>query len=146
MADRAEPETPQVAADSLKARLPPDTQAVPNPEISSPMLDVHAPHETIHTLKDCLIHIAAITIGLLIAVGLEQTVEFLHHRHQRLQLEEQLREVLSDDTELVVTDTTQLAGFRAYLVNLQSAVVARQHGQAARLLCPPPMIHVRALL
>jgi hypothetical protein len=97
------------------------------------MLDVHAPHETVHTWKDFLVHIAAITIGLLIAVGLEQTVEFFHHRHQRLQLEEQIREVLSDDTELVATDTTKLAGLRAYLVNLQSAVVARQHGQAAAL-------------
>jgi hypothetical protein len=46
------------------------------------MLDVHAPHETIHTWKDFFIHIATIVIGLLIAVGLEQTVEYFHHRHQ----------------------------------------------------------------
>jgi hypothetical protein len=46
------------------------------------MLDVHAPHETVHTWKDFFIHIATIVIGLLIAVGLEQTVEFFHHRHQ----------------------------------------------------------------
>src|SRR5579863_8039658 len=133
MADCAEPEIPQGPADSLKAAWPPATEALPNPEISAPMLDVHAPHETVHTWKDFLVHIVAITIGLLIAVGLEQTVEFFHHRHQRLQLEEQIREVLSDDTELVAADTAKLAGLRAYLVNLQSAVVARQHGQAAAL-------------
>lgn len=46
------------------------------------MLDVHAPHQTVHTWKDFLIHIATIVIGLLIAVGLEQTVEYFHHRHQ----------------------------------------------------------------
>jgi hypothetical protein len=46
------------------------------------MLDVHAPHETVHTWKDFFIHIATIVIGLLIAVGLEQTVEYFHHRHQ----------------------------------------------------------------
>lgn len=46
------------------------------------MLDVHAPHESIHTWKGFLIHIATIVIGLLIAIGLEQTVEFFHHRHQ----------------------------------------------------------------
>ena len=45
------------------------------------MLDVHAPHQTVHTWKDFLIHIAAITIGLLMALGLESTVEWLHHRH-----------------------------------------------------------------
>jgi hypothetical protein len=55
------------------------------------MLDVHAPHETIHTWKNFLVHIAAIVVGLLIAVSLEQTVEFFHHRHQREQLTAALR-------------------------------------------------------
>jgi hypothetical protein len=59
------------------------------------MFDVHAPHQIIHTWKDFLVHIAAITIGLLLAVGLEQTVEYVHHRHQRSQIEEQMRLVFS---------------------------------------------------
>lgn len=46
------------------------------------MLDVHAPHESIHTVKDFLIHIAAIVVGLLLAVGLEQTVEHIHLKYQ----------------------------------------------------------------
>jgi hypothetical protein len=33
------------------------------------MLDIHAPHGGIHTWKDFFIHIATITIGLLIAIG-----------------------------------------------------------------------------
>jgi hypothetical protein len=45
------------------------------------MLDVHVPHPT-PTLRDFFIHIATIVVGLLIAIGLEQTVEYLHHRHQ----------------------------------------------------------------
>jgi len=55
------------------------------------MLDVHPPHHAANTWRDFLIHIATISIGLLIAVGLEQTVEAVHHRHQRHQLEERLR-------------------------------------------------------
>jgi hypothetical protein len=55
------------------------------------MLDVHAPHENIHTWKSFLNHIAAIVVGLLIAVGLEQTVEYFHHRHQREQLVEAIQ-------------------------------------------------------
>lgn len=55
------------------------------------MLEVHAPHETIQTWKTFLTHIAAIVVGLIIAVGLEQTVEFFHHRDQREQLEASLR-------------------------------------------------------
>jgi hypothetical protein len=46
------------------------------------MLDVHPPHQATHTWKDFLIHIATIVVGLLIAVGLEQTVEYFHHRRQ----------------------------------------------------------------
>jgi hypothetical protein len=46
------------------------------------MLDVHAPHERVHSWSDFFVHIATIVIGLLIAVGLEQTVEYFHHRHQ----------------------------------------------------------------
>ncbi|WP_158787046.1 hypothetical protein [Granulicella sp. L46] len=54
------------------------------------MLDVHPPHESTHTWRDFFIHIATICIGLLIAVGLEQTVELFHHQHQRHQLEADL--------------------------------------------------------
>lgn len=46
------------------------------------MLDVHAPHEPINSWKGFVLHIATIVIGLLIAVGLEQTVEYFHHRHE----------------------------------------------------------------
>jgi hypothetical protein len=46
------------------------------------MLDVHPPHEAAHTWKDFLIHIATIVVGLLIAIGLEQTVEAIHHRRE----------------------------------------------------------------
>jgi hypothetical protein len=46
------------------------------------MLDVHAPHETINTWRSFFIHLATIVIGLLIAVGLEQSVEYFHHRQQ----------------------------------------------------------------
>lgn len=55
------------------------------------MLDVHPPEHAAHTWRDFLIHIATIIVGLLIAIGLEQTVELLHRRHQRHQVEDQLR-------------------------------------------------------
>ena len=56
-----------------------------------PVLDVHPQHEAAHSWKDFFLHIATICIGLLIAIGLEQTVEAVHHRHQRHELEQQLR-------------------------------------------------------
>ena len=45
------------------------------------MLDVHSPHEPIIGWKDFLVHLFTITIGLLIALSLEGTVEWFHHRH-----------------------------------------------------------------
>lgn len=71
------------------------------------MLEVHPPHGATRTWTDFCIHIATITIGLLIAVGLEQTVEYFHHRQQRQQLMAQLhaeaiknRDSLRRDLEL----------------------------------------------
>ncbi|GAC1676716.1 MAG: hypothetical protein NVS9B2_27370 [Steroidobacteraceae bacterium] len=79
MADRAEPDIPQESTDSAKAEVPQDMDARSIPEASVPMLEVHAPHETVHTWKDFFIHIATISVGLLIAIGLEQIVEHFHH-------------------------------------------------------------------
>jgi hypothetical protein len=56
-----------------------------------PMLDVHAPHETVHTWRDFFIHIATIVVGLIIAIGLEQSVEAIHRHHERIQLQHDLR-------------------------------------------------------
>jgi hypothetical protein len=56
------------------------------------MLDVHAPHEDLHTWKSFFIHLATIVIGLLIAVGLEQTVEYFHHRQQVTEIRRSLAE------------------------------------------------------
>ena len=54
------------------------------------MIDVHpAPHAA-HSWRDFFIHIATIAIGLLLALGLEQTVEHFHRLHQRHSLEENL--------------------------------------------------------
>jgi hypothetical protein len=55
------------------------------------MLDVHPPHEAAHTWEDFFIHIATIVVGLIIAVGLEQTVEAIHHRHELQRAREELR-------------------------------------------------------
>jgi hypothetical protein len=60
------------------------------PMLDVEMLDVHVPHAK-HTWKDFIIHIGTITVGLLIAIGLEQSVEKLHHLRQRHELEAALR-------------------------------------------------------
>jgi hypothetical protein len=65
------------------------------------MLDVHPPTHPAHTWRDFLIHIATIVIGLLIAIGLEQTVEYFHHRHQLYEAREAIHTELEVNTQLL---------------------------------------------
>ena len=55
------------------------------------MLDVHPPHHPTHSWRDFFIHIATIVVGLIIAVGIEQLVELVHHHRDRFEIEERLR-------------------------------------------------------
>ena len=63
------------------------------------MLDVHPPEHGIHGIRDFLLHLLTITVGLLIAIGLEQSVEAIHHRHQRQEAEETIRRELLENRE-----------------------------------------------
>jgi hypothetical protein len=110
------------------------------------MLDVHAPHKTEHTWTDFLIHIATITVGLFIAIGLEQTVEHFHHLHQRHQLEDNLRDELRLDLRRDANDFRVFAQIRAYTVALKSAVTARRTRQSSPPAPPEPNDPRRSLI
>jgi hypothetical protein len=45
------------------------------------MFDIHPPHGAIRGLRDFSVQLFTITVGLLIALSLEGTVEWFHHRH-----------------------------------------------------------------
>jgi hypothetical protein len=51
------------------------------PKEHASMLDVHPAQHAANSWNDFFVHIATIVLGLLIAVGLEQTIEYIHHRH-----------------------------------------------------------------
>jgi hypothetical protein len=53
-------------------------------------MHLHRP-KPLHGWREVLLEIGVIVVGIVIAVGLEQTVEFFHHRHQRQQLEAALQ-------------------------------------------------------
>jgi hypothetical protein len=63
------------------------------------MLDVHPPHAPTHTWKDFFIHIATIVVGLIIAVGLEQTVEAIHHHREVSEAREALSAEIGDNRD-----------------------------------------------
>jgi hypothetical protein len=114
-------------------RHPLPLQAQPgqnSPEGSVPMLDVHPLHEPPHSWRDFLVHIATIVVGLVIAVGLEQTVLFFHHRHQVGELEKQMHEVFTSDLASSTENSRQLIRLRAYLTELRAAIIARSQNQS----------------
>jgi hypothetical protein len=55
------------------------------------MLDVHLPHKTIDGVGEFFLHLFTITVGLLIAVGIEAAVE----RHQRRELASEARDTMT---------------------------------------------------
>ena len=85
------------------------------------MLDVHPPHEKVHSWTQFFIHIAAITIGLLLALGLEQTVEYFHHRHQREQLEAALQRDGRANREYIKDDIAKAQGILDWALEQASA-------------------------
>jgi hypothetical protein len=71
------------------------------------MLDVHPAHHAATTWRDFFIHIATIVIGLLIAVGLEQTVELIHHHRQVVETREALQREHDFNVQLFAVKTEE---------------------------------------
>jgi hypothetical protein len=90
------------------------------------MIDIHVPHKSEHTWADFLIHVGTIFVGLLLAIGLEQSVEWVHHRHQRHQLEEDLHAEMRMNNEYLSRDFAYLAVTRDWAADqaqsIQSAI------------------------
>ena len=76
------------------------------------MLDVHPIHGAAHSWKDFFIHIATISVGLFIALGLEQTAEYAHHRHQLTEARRDLVAELGENRhqlEMNIEETQKIA-------------------------------------
>lgn len=99
------------------------------------MLDVHPPHHAASTWRDFFIHIATIVVGLLIAIGLEQTVEHFHRRHELQKAREELREDVNVDHRIV---TQQLECIRQVEAELKAdTAILLAHRANGRQLSAP---------
>lgn len=90
-------------------------------------MEVHPPEHPIHSWRDFFVHIATIVVGLLIAIGLEQSVEALHRRHLLHQAETKLEDELRDNRELLRKDDEQVAALRE---NLKTNLLLLQQVQS----------------
>jgi hypothetical protein len=60
-------------------------------------MDIHAPEGPTHSFKDFFIHIIIVTIGILIALGLEGVRETIHEHHVVRDARENFRAELEED-------------------------------------------------
>lgn len=64
-------------------------------------MEVHPPRHAINNWRDFVLHMATIVLGLLIAISLEQSVEWLHRSEKRRELQKDLREEMrANDAQL----------------------------------------------
>jgi hypothetical protein len=63
------------------------------------MLDVHVPHGSTHGWRDFLVHIAAISIGLVLALALEQLAAYFHERGQLTAARQELALELAENRQ-----------------------------------------------
>ena len=101
------------------------------------MLDVHPPHHAATTWRDFFIHIATIVIGLLIAIALEQTVEFIHHRHQRHQLQEDLHNEAEQNLQVIDRDL-KMQNLEPWFEQAMRAATPAAPKNTVRVTLPPP--------
>jgi len=93
------------------------------------MLDVHPPHGRLHGVGDFFLHLFTITIGLLIALGLEGCVERVHQHHLRDEADATITQELRDNRKQI--DAAQAARAREW-TNLRSVldfIAAREANQ-----------------
>ncbi len=67
-------------------------------------MEVHPPHEPVHSWRDALVHIGIMTVGLFIALSLEGMIEYLHHKHLVREARENIRAELEHNHDAVQGD------------------------------------------
>jgi hypothetical protein len=89
------------------------------------MIEVHSPHERISGFRDFLLHLLTITIGLLIALGLEGCVEWWHHRNLRNEADARLHQEITDNQKELAATRSAVAKERENLISILKFLKAR---------------------
>ena len=93
------------------------------------MLDVHAPEHGISGVRDFFMHLLTITVGLFIALSLENAAEAIHHRHQRQEAETLIRQEIQDNLAKLREGGPVVFTERAQMMNVVQILGALTQGQ-----------------
>jgi hypothetical protein len=92
-------------------------------EAAPHMLDIHPIHGPVMGWREFLTHILIIAIGLCLALALQETVEYLHHRYQLAETQRALR-LEREENRKVLADQT--AAWRWSVAELQNNLAVLQ--------------------
>ncbi len=100
-----------------------DQQCGVNINVSESQMDIHAPKHPIHGWREFLKEVGIIVLGVLIALGAEQSVETIHWRHKVEEAEGSMRlELRDDDGPQAFTRAAMVQCFALQLDTLQGAI------------------------
>jgi hypothetical protein len=97
------------------------------------MLDVHAPEHGISGVRDFAIHLLTITVGLLIALGLESAAEAMHHRHERREAEAMIRQEITTNGHKIEDSRVQFEEERDGMNRVVDSLEAVSEGKPLTL-------------
>jgi|SRR5579875_729574 len=92
------------------------------------MIDVHAPEHRISGTRDFFVHLFTITVGLLIALALENAAEAWHHHEQKREAEAKIREEIRGNLNRLQSNEALLKQEYAQVSELLAALRAVQQG------------------
>jgi hypothetical protein len=117
--------------------LPIDLTVPPTQPEPAPMLDIHDAHHAASTWREFFIHIATICLGLLIAIGLEQTVEAIHHARERRELVADMRQEAEQNVVTLQRDIAyQLDYADMLLAQMKALEQAKPHAGVITVTLP----------
>ena len=91
-------------------------------------MEVHPPEHGIHSWRDFLVHMGTITLGLLIALGLEHAAEVMHERHLLHTAERNLHNEVRANRATLAQDQAALTQTeRQLLQHLRALQAAEAH-------------------
>lgn len=101
-------------------------------------MEIHPPEHGIHNWRQFLVHMSTVVLGILIAIGLEQSVEYWHHREQRNRLMEDMRTEAAANVETCNFYEKTLIGNIALLDKWQQAIwsAPSKHGTVQVTVSP----------
>ena len=101
----------------------------------TPQMEIHAPESPVHSFKDFLIHISIVTVGILIALGLEGLRETLHDRHLVRETRENVHTEMGHNLEHAREECGHVSAYAKDLQTLSE--------QVASLAARPQMLRSR---